>query len=195
MERQVNRDLGDTERRISGLINFGTVASADYDRPRLRVRIGSILTGWLPFLTFRAAKTVSWCPPELGEQVVVLAKDGDLSQGVVLGAIYQKRFPANGDGRPTLSRITYEDGTVGEYDWEAHQYLLDLRKAKGKARVLSGKADVEIGPDRIDLRVGGVKVTVSGSGVSITGNVTIAGSLRASGAVIDGGGNTNHHTH
>lgn len=41
----------------------------------------------------------------------------------------------------------------------------------------------------------GVRLVVSSSGIKIRGNVEVSGSINASGSVIDGGGNTNHHSH
>ena len=39
------------------------------------------------------------------------------------------------------------------------------------------------------------EVSIEAPAVSITGEVSITGNLSASGNVIDGGSNTNHHSH
>jgi phage gp45-like len=41
----------------------------------------------------------------------------------------------------------------------------------------------------------GVKVVVSAPDIVINGNVEVNGSIHATGSIIDGAGNTNHHSH
>jgi phage baseplate assembly protein V len=107
--------LTEMDRRMANMLRLGTVEQADYAAARLRIRMGDLLTGWLPWVTRRAGSDVDWWGPELGEQVIVMSPEGDPAQGVVLGAIYQNAHPAVGD-RETLHRTVYADGTVVEYD-------------------------------------------------------------------------------
>lgn len=158
MEREApNRDLTDLERRVANVVRFGVVSAADYGAARVRVTAGQITTGWLPVMTSRAHEDVTWWMPEVGEQVVVVAPTGDLAQGVVLGAVYQARYPAPAD-RPTVHRQVYADGTIQEYDREAHHWLLDMRANDGTMEILTGTTQILIMPgnvyiraDRIDL--------------------------------------------
>jgi phage baseplate assembly protein V len=96
------------------------VEEADYSRARVRVRAGDMLTGWLPWVTERASRDVTWWAPEVGEQVLVLSPDGEPAQGVVLFAVYQAAHPASAD-RETVHRTVYEDGATIEYDRAAHR--------------------------------------------------------------------------
>ena len=118
---RLNYDLGDLERRLGLVAMYATIAEADYTSRRVRVEAGPILSAWLPWLTQRAQDDRTWHPPEVGEQVMVLAPHGELNQGCILGAIHaaepeSRTAPAD---RPTVDRTAYADGMVDEYDREA----------------------------------------------------------------------------
>ena len=65
--------LTECERKIANLLRPAVVAEARYqDSPRVRVKAGDLLSGWLPWLTTRAGADRCWWAPEVGEQVVML---------------------------------------------------------------------------------------------------------------------------
>lgn len=111
------------ERRMANLIRVGTIAEADYDAARVRVRSGKQLSGWLPWMVQRAGPDRTWWAPEIGEQVLVFAPDGEPANGVVLGAIYQAAHPAP-ENRETIHSVHYQDGTRLSYDREAHHLTI-----------------------------------------------------------------------
>jgi len=154
-------EIAELHRRLGNLLKIGRIEKTDYSQaiPLCRVRVGDLLTGWLPMLALRAGPDNCWWPFEIGEQVVVLSPSGDPAQGIVLGAINQRSFPAQGD-RPDRHRVVYADGAVIEYDRSAHHL---------KA-VLPEGATTEI---------------VSSGGVSIVGDVAVIGNITASGDITD----------
>lgn len=145
--------LGELERRLSNILRPGTVLEADYAKARIRVSMGDNTSAWLPWLTSRAGEDRTWHAPEVGEQVLVMAPGGELSAGYVMpGGIYKNDYPANGD-KPEISRTTYKDGAILEYDREAHAHLLKL--PEGKATVQVGEeAKTEVTPDKITAQIG-----------------------------------------
>ncbi len=157
----VEFEITELHRRLANLVMLGKVVEADYGHviPKLKVNIGELQTAWLPMLTQRAGNDVSWWPLEVGEQVVVLSPSGDLTQGVVLGAINQKSVPAIADHN-SVHRMIYADGAVIEYDRETHQLNAVL-------------------PD------GATTELVSDGGVTIIGDVIVTGNIKATGEVID----------
>ena len=152
--------IAEIERRLANLIRLATVTEADYRQARVRVRVGELVSGWLPWSTRRAAGDSSWWAPEVGEQVILLAPGGDLAQAVVSGALFQAMHPAPAT-TPNRRRTVYADGAVIEYDREAHRLTATLPP-------------------------GGTVRLVADGGLSIEGDVTIAGDLRCSGDVADG---------
>jgi phage baseplate assembly protein V len=124
------REATDHARRLSNVARYGTVAEADYSGetagfPAIRVSLqdGAILTDWLPWFTPRAGKDRVWDPPEVGEVVMVLAPSGELGAGVAIPGLFSNGN-ANGD-RAGLHRRSYDEGTIVEYDREAHTLTVD----------------------------------------------------------------------
>lgn len=148
-----NARLGELERRLSNTIRPGTVLEADYEKARIRVTMGDNTSAWLPWLTSRAGEDRTWHAPEVGEQVIVMAPGGELSAGYVMpGGIYKNDYPANGD-KPEISRTTYKDGAILEYDREAHAHLLQLPEGSATVKV-GDDAETEITPSKITAKVG-----------------------------------------
>lgn len=106
-------------RALQNVIRIGTIAEADYAHARVRVAVSELVTGWLPWVVSRAGSAVEWWAPSIGEQVVVLSPAGDLAQGIVLNALYQASTPAP-DANPEVHKVVYPDGTVVEYNAQAH---------------------------------------------------------------------------
>ncbi len=102
---------------------FATVTSVDPARYAVRVTLQpeGVLTGWLPVLS--AWTGAGWglvCPPSPGDQVLVLAQEGDAEHGIVVGATYSDaaRPPPSASGelwlvhRSGTSLCLSNDGTV-----------------------------------------------------------------------------------
>ena len=148
-----NARIGELERRLSNTIRPGTVLEADYAKARIRVTMGDNTSAWLPWLTSRAGEDRTWHAPEVGEQVIVIAPGGELSAGYVMpGGVYKNDYPANAD-KAEISRTTYKDGAILEYDREAHTHLLQLPEGSATVKV-GDDAQTEITPSKITAKVG-----------------------------------------
>ena len=138
----------DHARRLSNVARYGTITEADYTGetagfPAIRVQIqgDEILSDWVPWFSPRAGKDRVWDPPEVGEVVMLLAPSGDLANGVAIPGLFSDNN-ANGD-RDGLQRRTYDDGTVIEYDREAHKLTIDATASSGQVLVKSQSVTVE----------------------------------------------------
>lgn len=144
----------DLNRRMSNMIQLGVIESVDYQAGTARVRIGEIVTGALHMMTPHAGQDRTWWPYDPGEQVCVFAPSGNLSAGLILGAVYSGSAPAPGD-KAGLHRQVYADGTVIEYDRTASHFRMHLG---------SGSAEI-----------------VAPGGIHITGTITVDGDVVADG--------------
>jgi phage baseplate assembly protein V len=75
---------------------FATVSSVDPATftARVVVQPEGVLTGWLPIATAWVGN--GWgmaCPPQPGDQVVVIWQEGDAEQGVIVGRIWCTGVP------------------------------------------------------------------------------------------------------
>lgn len=75
---------------------FGLVTSTDPANGTVRVQLQpeGVLTGWLPVLSpWTGAGWGVSCPPSSGDQVLVLAQEGDSEHGVVVGRAFSLSQP------------------------------------------------------------------------------------------------------
>jgi len=165
MSDQFNITEGD--RRTSNIIRFGKIEEVDYGKALLKVRIGDLLSAWLPWITERASNNITWNPLEIDEQVVILCPSGEINQGVILGALYQDAYPnPTEDNTEDHHRTTYEDGCIIEYDRKKHHLKAILPKG-GTTELISN---------------GGVKIV---GDVHVTGKITASDDIKSEAHVID----------
>jgi hypothetical protein len=93
MDRFVNALKSEAGRldQIQAQPRFGLVTSVDPVNATVRVMLQpeSVLSGWLPLLSpWVGAGWGMSCPPAPGDQVFVLAQEGDAEHGVVVGRTF-----------------------------------------------------------------------------------------------------------
>ena len=171
---------------IAALVRIGTVVSVDLEAARCIIRYGDpddeapAQTPPIRWLTLRAGQTRTWSPPSVGEQVLLLAPDGQVGAAVAVMGLVQDAFPPLGSTMAEM--IEFADGARITYDAEAGEL---------KARLPAGAtAEIEA-PGGILLRG---NVTIEGD-VSITGNVAIDQGLTAAEDVVAGGISLTDHKH
>lgn len=174
--------LLELERRFHQLLRFGVVEEVDLEKARLKVRIGQVLTDWLPWITSNAGNTRSWRAPSVGEQVLVMSPSGDLTAGVVLPALYQERF-----GPPVREADTqcvhFPDGSQVSYD--AREKVMTVRLV-GDGRVNVHCRELTIQASE-QIRLNTPKLLCSGD-VSVGGKLDVNGRMQAAaGAAVSGG--------
>ncbi|WP_264338638.1 phage baseplate assembly protein V [Wolbachia endosymbiont (group A) of Cheilosia soror] len=149
-----NFAIAELNRRLANIIRIGLVKEVDYEKARVRVKIGEFLTDWLPWVTARAGEDRSWFAPNIDEQVIVLLPFGELSLGVVLPAIYQQKyFPS--ECRKDAHIFEFQDGTKLSYDKENHHLEIDvvdkLMLKVGGSSIEMTKKGIKLKAKRIDL--------------------------------------------
>ena len=183
-------------RRLANVVRPGVVAEADYALARVRVQYGGpgAVTGWLPWLAGRSGGDREWWAPEIGEQVLILAPSGELSNGIVLAAIYQTSRPAPASSSD-VHLVRYSDGAEIEYDRAEHRLRAVLPEG-GAAEITAPDGVTIIGDVTVtgDVAVtGGVTATedIEADGnVTADGNVEAGGNVEADGNVSDGSATT-----
>lgn len=162
------------ERLTGDVVRFGKVTEVDLASARCVVEAGDLATGPIPWLAARAGSARTWWAPSVGEQVVLLCAEGDVEGGVLLGGVYCNDHAA--PASDTSARLVFEDGAVISYDPINHALTFTL------------PGD-------------GTTTIVSPGGVSIQGDLTVAGDVSIDGAVDSSGDMTAagisqvHHTH
>lgn len=175
------RQQEDIPADLSELIRIGTVTSVDLEAGTCTVRYGDLddddggaETPPIRWLTMRAGKTKVWSPPSVGEQMIVLAPDGQLAGAVALPGVFQDSFAPPGSTLTEL--IEFEDGARISYDPEA----------QALKAILPDGATAQIDAP------GGLTINAD---VTITGNVTVNGKLDATDDVTADGISLKSHVH
>jgi phage baseplate assembly protein V len=123
--------LNELDRRLANLVRVGKVKEIDTDEMRVKVQLGDDDnehdTDWLPWATRRAGEDKTWDPPDVDEQVIVIAPGGELDQAFVWGALFSDDFPANGDDVKDR-RVTFKDGSIIEFDRDASTLNMTLNE-------------------------------------------------------------------
>ncbi len=66
-----NFAIAELNRKLANIIRIGLIKEVDYEKARVRVKVGEFLTDWLPWITARAGEDRSWFAPNIDEQVVI----------------------------------------------------------------------------------------------------------------------------
>jgi phage baseplate assembly protein V len=157
----MNPDLSEVVRTLANLIRIGVISEVEGDRARVQLS-PTLFTTWLRWFTARAGDDQTWWAPSVGEQVIVLSPDGDLSKGRILPGLYSQEFPAP-ESNHAVQAQHYRDGAVIRYDTEAHALTA----------ILPGGSTATVKADA---------VTSDAPQTTCTGDVTIKGNLIVEGA-------------
>lgn len=171
---------------LAGMIRIGTIVAVDVAQARCIVRYGDpdddepAETPPIRWLSPRAGMTRIWSPPSVGEQVLLLAPDGQVGNAVALMGIVQDTFPPLGS--TTAEMIEFADGAQLTYDPEASALRAILPQG--------ATAEIEA-PGGITLRG---NVTIEGE-LSVTGSAAIDQTLTAGDDVVADGISLKGHKH
>ncbi|WP_265027703.1 phage baseplate assembly protein V [Wolbachia endosymbiont (group B) of Chorthippus parallelus] len=146
--------ISELNRKVANIIRIGLVKEIDYEKAKVRVKIGEFLTDYLPWITSKAGKDRDWSPPDIDEQVMVFSPLSELSLGVVLGGIYQEKYPAP-ENKKEINSVKFQDGTRLLYDKGKHHLEIEVvdkitLKAGGSSIEMT-KSGIKLKTERIDL--------------------------------------------
>ena len=200
---------------MENVIRIGIVTQVYDDRATVRVQFpdDDKEVSWeFPVLQRKTLKDKDYWLPDVGEHVVVVMLPYGQEQGFVIGAIY-----SDAEKPPESTRdkrvIVFEDGTRIEYDRKAHKLYADVKgdaelKISGhltcevkKEVLIRSSREVTIQALRINLQNNSPTIgymegdfLLEGT-LTVRGHLEVEGDIHATGAIIDEGGNTPHHTH
>ncbi|WP_353287798.1 phage baseplate assembly protein V [Wolbachia endosymbiont (group B) of Gerris lacustris] len=146
--------ISELNRKLANVIRIGVVKEIDYEKAKVRVKIGEFLTDWLPWITSKAGKDRDWSPPDIDGQVMVFSPLGELSLGVVLAGIYQEKYPAP-ENKKEINSIKFQDGTKFTYDKGKHHLEIEvvdkITLKAGGSRIEMTKSGIKLKADKINL--------------------------------------------
>ncbi|MET0322532.1 MAG: phage baseplate assembly protein V [Duganella sp.] len=184
-------------RLILNLIRKGAVIAVDHDNEVCRVECGELQTNWIRWISLAAGETRDWNPPTVGEQVLVLSAGGDMADGIVLRGISSADVPAPSH-TPSAHTRTYPDGARIEYDHASHALAAALPDgatvlltAPGSVTVKTANATVEA--DQVLVKAS--TITLDAPTTKCTGDLAVAGTVKADVDVLAGNISLAKHPH
>lgn len=189
------RNVSELVRRLENVLRLGTIDQVDVTGAVVRVRCGGLRSTWVRWFARRAGDVREWCPPSVGEQCLLLSPGGDLANGMALVGAFSDAHPAH-DDRGHIDSTLYPDGSLREYDDEAHRHLLrcvgdivrsasgsicshaekDITSEAGGRQALKAGSSILIeAGTSITLRVGSTSLTINDSGMTGTPNLVVDG--------------------
>lgn len=151
-------------------IRIGEVSTVDPKNCTARVVFDDedgFVSNDLPVIQRNTQSTKDYWLPAVGEDVICIFLPCGEEDGFILGSFYADEItpPVNSE---TKRCTEYPDGTVIEYDWEAHK--LEVR---GAEKIKVTVPDIEfIGNLNVDGDITNTGDIVAGGGVSADGEVT-----------------------
>lgn len=176
MDRPIDQPESPFEilRRLDNVARVGTIEEVRTTKPaRCRVRCGDILTGWLPWVAGRAAgqNGAIWWPPVKGEQVLMLAPGGDLTNAMVMPGAFSDKNPQASDN-PDIFRMDLGGGAYFEHD--AANGVLRM-EAMASIHIMCMGSSITITENSITMAAGGGTLVLNGEGATVTPDVIAQG--------------------
>lgn len=163
-------------------LKYGIVSEFKKGYAKVYFEENDFVSDFLPVLV-RKSKTdkESW-QLEINEHVVCIM-DENCNEGVIIGAIPNENdLPDTGEGAGKFRKL-FSDGTLIEYDKNAHKLLVDV---KGSAEVkTTTSAKIDAGTT-LEAKAG-VKATIEAVAIELKGVVTITGACTITGALAAAG--------
>ncbi|HCL5623472.1 TPA: phage baseplate assembly protein V [Kluyvera ascorbata] len=169
-------------RLLSNVLRVGVVSAISKDGKSVRVQSDDLQTTWLRWTTTRAGAFKFWCPPSLGEQVLLGCIGGNPETAVLLGSLYSSENDAPASSLMQMV-ITAPDGAKFSYDAEA-----GVLSASGM-KTASIQAETKITLDAPEVECTNhlkAKTFDFTEGGNMTGDVTHSGgALKSNGVQVD----------
>ena len=112
------RGEDDLPGKLGEHLRYGTVEEVDLASGMVAVRVGEIVTDHIRWIGAAGGPRV-WLSPKVGEQLLLLAPEGDVEGAIALRGVLCDSVPAIGDEDREV--IRFEDGGEIRYDPSAHK--------------------------------------------------------------------------
>jgi phage baseplate assembly protein V len=177
------------DRMIAAMLMPCAVVGVDLVAGKVRVSNGEWTSAWVRWHSMAAGKARHWRSPSLGEQGVLFNPSGQAGIGTFVPGLYGN---AGGppDNRDHVDVWRFDDGGSLVYDWQAKSYTITL--PTGTVTIKVASTEVVVTDAAVTVTTGNINLKAA---VTIDGALHVTQSITSAGAIIDAGGNSNHHTH
>ena len=181
--------LAEHDRMIAAMLMPCVVVGVDLAAATVRVQSGDWVSAWVRWHSQAAGKARHWRAPSLNEQGVLFNPSGQAGMGTFIPGLYGD---AGGqpDNRDHVEVWRFDDGGSLVYDWAAKSYSITL--PSGTVTIKVASTEVVVTDSAVNVTTGNINLKAA---VTIDGALHVTQGITSAGAIIDAGGNSNHHTH
>lgn len=181
--------LAEHDRMIAAMLMPCVVVGVDLAAATVRVQAGDWVSAWVRWHSLAAGKARHWRAPSLNEQGVLFNPSGQAGMGTFTPGLYGD---AGGqpDNRDHVEVWRFDDGGSLVYDWQAKSYSITL--PSGTVNIKVASTEVVVTDSAVNVTAGNINLKAA---VAIDGALHVTQGITSAGAIIDAGGNSNHHTH
>lgn len=204
----MSQPAADLSRRLENLLVMGKISAVAPDNKSVKLTLAGRETGWVRVPADIGANYRRWRPLRLGTQVLAGCPSGDPAQAVIIQILYTGALPPPADAA-TLDLIEFNDGARVAYDSAAHKMSVSTpgdieAEVGGNARLTAAQSVTIQGGPLVKITAANVQIVASQGGAgaaqmhgsfALTGDLAVTGNITATGSILDGGGNSNHHSH
>ena len=128
------------------VVRKGRVCQLDSKQALCRVQFNEkLITDYLPWLTSAGSLVRVWNPPQVGEQVVVIANELDFSDGIIIGSLFQQAYPAPASKDNQLSLVFADQSQITKTNQG------DLMVKQQGNLLIEASGEMKLKAQRIDL--------------------------------------------
>jgi phage baseplate assembly protein V len=177
------------DRMIAAMLMPCVVVGVDLAAATVRVQAGDWVSAWVRWHSLAAGKARHWRAPSLNEQGVLFNPSGQAGMGTFIPGLYGD---AGGqpDNRNHVEVWRFDDGGSLVYDWQAKSYSITL--PSGTVTIKVASTEVVVTDAAVNVTTGSINLKAA---VTIDGALHVTKGITSAGAILDAGGNSNHHTH
>jgi phage baseplate assembly protein V len=181
--------LAEHDRMIAAMLMPCVVVGVDLAAATVRVQAGEWVSAWVRWHSLAAGKARHWRAPSLNEQGVLFNPSGQAGMGTFIPGLYGD---AGGqpDNRDHVAVWRFDDGGSLIYDWAAKSYSITL--PSGTVTIKVASTEVVVTDSAVNVITGNINLKAA---VTIDGALHVTKGITSAGAILDTGGNSNHHTH
>lgn len=177
------------DRMIAAMLMPCVVVGVDLAAATVRVQAGDWVSAWVRWHSLAAGKARHWRAPSLDEQGVLFNPSGQAGMGTFIPGLYGD---AGGqpDNRNHVEVWRFDDGGSLVYDWQVKSYSITL--PSGTVTIKVASTEVVVTDAAVNVTTGNINLKAA---VTIDGALHVTKGITSAGAILDAGGNSNHHTH
>lgn len=168
---ELQQRIGDIDRRMDSTMRHGKVTDVDTKKQLARIEIGEndgkpLKSAWIPYGQVAGAYK-SHSPPSKGQQMTLLAPNGEVRQGILMPMTW-----SDDNKSPSDKEDEYVD-TFGKLKIVKKGDSYDLEVDGAKISMTKDKVTTSIGNSKVEQTADGI--TITGTTIVLDGTVKLGG--------------------